>query len=135
MRRVTTDDADELAALDALLFDNCFNEKTLAHEVAIGLGWVVTDQEKLLAYALVRDDGLVLDLIRLGVHPEHQGRGLGSSLLRTLLQQRRDVILTVRAQNTGALRLYLRHGFKVVGRLCVKEHQSWVLRYFNGLLT
>jgi [ribosomal protein S18]-alanine N-acetyltransferase len=121
MRPVTTDDADALAQLDALLFpENCFNETTLANEVRLGKGWCIDSKDRLVplaAYALVRDDGYVLDLLRLGVHAAFQRRGLGRLLLERVLQEERPTMLTVRANNATALRLYLKHGFQLTGRL------------------
>ena len=128
MRPVTPDDADELAKLDAVLFpENCLNEKTLAAEVALGFGWVIERNRQVIAYALVRDDGAVLDLIRLGVHPNHQGKGLGVLLLSKLLQHKRPTMLTVRDKNQGALRLYHRAGFDIVGRLQDNDDSGWVM--------
>lgn len=109
-----------------LLFpENCFNETTLAREIELGFCWVETAQGRIIAYALVRA-GDIHDLLRLGVHPDHQGRGIGKALLLKVLEQRKPVILTVREENKGALRLYLRNGFRVIGRL--NEGRGWILR-------
>ena len=116
MRRVARNDADELAELEALLFpDNNFNETTLASEIDLGFGWVLTNGGAIVAYALVRDDGQLLDLTRLGVHPVYQSSGLGTILLEEVVRMNRQTMLTVRAENRGALRLYFRHGFEIVG--------------------
>jgi ribosomal protein S18 acetylase RimI-like enzyme len=124
LRPVTQEDADYLAALEIAVFpENAFNERTLAGELALGFGWMITQEQQPVAYALVRDDGDLLDLIRLGVDPNHQGKGLGLSLLNEVLKIRRRAILTVRTSNSKALRLYSRNGFKIVGQLS----DSWVM--------
>lgn len=51
------------------------------------------------------------------VHPEHQRRGIGTMLLRSLLQKAEDsgvatILLEVSTDNAAALRLYERHGFR-----------------------
>jgi ribosomal-protein-alanine N-acetyltransferase len=56
----------------------------------------------------------------IGVRPDHQGRGIGTALLRALLDEaeRRGtpaVLLEVRADNLDAQRLYERHGFRAIG--------------------
>jgi len=53
--------------------------------------------------------------------PERRGRGVGTGLVRELLQEARKwgcgaVLLEVRASNTPALRLYEKLGFTVSGR-------------------
>lgn len=56
----------------------------------------------------------------IGVARQHQGAGLGTGLLRTLLRRAEErtvptVALEVRADNAAAQQLYARHGFDPVG--------------------
>ncbi|QPP09208.1 GNAT family N-acetyltransferase [Streptomyces bathyalis] len=57
-------------------------------------------------------------LSRIELHPDHQGRGIGSRLIRTLLDQARregkDLTLDVLAINQRARALYLRLGLHQV---------------------
>lgn len=59
-----------------------------------------------------------IDLVDLAVHPAHQRAGHGTALLAGVLARAdatgAGVRLTVRADNTGARRLYARLGFAVV---------------------
>ncbi|WP_328912766.1 MULTISPECIES: GNAT family N-acetyltransferase [unclassified Streptomyces] len=60
------------------------------------------------------DDGLLLEHFYLA--PHHQGRGLGSAVLRTVLARADAQGATVRLkvlQGSAAQRLYARHGFTV----------------------
>jgi len=56
------------------------------------------------------------------VHPDHQGKGIGSALIQSLLDwakanaQIEKVFLTVFATNTNAIQLYKSMGFKEEGR-------------------
>lgn len=55
----------------------------------------------------------------IGVEPAHQGQGVGTALLRALLEKADEldapVFLEVRTDNDRALELYARHGFSRVG--------------------
>ena len=112
-----------IAELDMELFpDNCFNERTLKHE--IGGGVVMCAGDRLLGYLLVRWDGEVMDIIRFGVRVIHQGRGLGTRMLHdTLRCSDMDVMLCVDKQNKKAIRFYQLHNFNIIGQL----NNSWVM--------
>lgn len=58
-------------------------------------------------------------LATLAVHPEHQGTGIGSALLRDGLAQadRRGYPITVQASTPENVRFYERHGFEVIEAL------------------
>jgi ribosomal protein S18 acetylase RimI-like enzyme len=67
----------------------------------------------------------LLDITRLGVVPLARRQRVGNALLERALEDSRDVILTVRKDNTPALLLYRRHGFTVVSQTA---GESWVMR-------
>jgi ribosomal protein S18 acetylase RimI-like enzyme len=126
MRCVTQNDADVIAELEMQVFpENCFNETTIAKEIELGTGWVIELADEVVAYALVRDDGYLLDLTRLGVREDCRGMGLGAMLLDRLLGIQRDTMLTVRVTNETALHLYRTRGFQIVGRF--RDGGSWVM--------
>jgi ribosomal protein S18 acetylase RimI-like enzyme len=62
-----------------------------------------------------------LEVVYMGVVPEHRGRGVGDALLRRALQQCREhgarlLTLAVDGRNAPAKRLYERFGLKTVAR-------------------
>lgn len=129
MRKATIEDASTIAELEILLFpSNCMNERTISNEIAAGECWLVLDHQKenVWGYCLVRRDGELLDILRLGVVPEHQGQGIATLLLEKAIEAGQPTMLTVKKDNRRALKLYLRHGFRIVGQLA--SDNGWVMR-------
>jgi ribosomal protein S18 acetylase RimI-like enzyme len=63
----------------------------------------------------------------LAVREEHRGNGIGSKLLyksrqRALAAHTARITVEVFEQNEGALRLYQRHGFRILDRCAVVRH-------------
>jgi ribosomal protein S18 acetylase RimI-like enzyme len=124
VRVATFDDIPVLVDIEQRLFPlNAMNDTMLERELAVGGGLVVGTVP--CAYALLRDDGVRLDITRLGVVPEHQRKGFGELLLAHVVARGRRTMLTVAKSNRVALRLYLRHGFEVVGELT--EAAAWLM--------
>jgi len=64
--------------------------------------------------------GLTVHVVSFRVHDSFQNRGIGSHLLRAVeeearLRGRRVATLFVAQDNGGAIRLYERHGYRIVG--------------------
>lgn len=130
MQSVTKSDAAAIAELEMELFpDNSFNERTIAREIAAGGGLVVYDEQQLVAYLLARWDWEIMDIIRVGVRPSHQGQGIGKRLIVTTISNSSlDTILCVHKDNTHARHLYQSLGFEIIGQL----NFSWVMRRFRS---
>ena len=62
----------------------------------------------------------------IGVDPMHQGSGLGSALLQTVLREcdRHGLPAYLEATNTRNVRLYDRHGFEALGTIKVENAPS-----------
>lgn len=80
--------------------------------------------------------GRVIELVNLYVHPAHQGRGIGTTLLQQSLQHAMDekfaaMWLCVWQENRAALNFYQRAGFTQVGQTQVFVDsivfEDWVL--------
>ncbi len=91
--------------------------------------WILEDAQRAAAgYAVLQPSGLPLDpmpesaleLSRLYVASQAQGSGSGTALLEMVLDRvaargRPPLLLSVYSGNTGAQRLYARHGFHHAG--------------------
>ena len=115
IREANASDIDRLVELENLLFPNALNERRFELEMSLGACFVIG--RPAIAYALVRPDGPLLDLMRLGVLPTRSGEGLGRGLLGHVLSLGKPVVLTVLKDNARARRLYQLAGFKTVGVL------------------
>ncbi|EHK88455.1 ribosomal protein S18-alanine N-acetyltransferase [Saccharomonospora azurea] len=81
------------------------------------------EDDRLLGYAGLAVVGRPGDwetgLHTIAVHPDHQGKGIGTALLRALLVRADElsaaVVLEVRTDNDTAIALYERYGFERVG--------------------
>lgn len=122
---MTLDDLPVVMELEDTLFtDEAWSVDTYRSELS--------DQGGTRHYVVLEEDGVVAgwaglasaggqgDVLTIGVRPSMQGRGLGSALLTTLLEEATargcaEVFLDVRADNDRAQRLYERFGFTRVG--------------------
>jgi ribosomal protein S18 acetylase RimI-like enzyme len=133
IRLIDLDDIPRLLELEQL-FENSMAEPVLARELEVGSGFAFVGNMNpwILGYALIREDGDLIDLTRLAVDPVEQGVGVGTLLLKHVLSLCCDTMLTVRKANHKAIRLYLKHGFAVVGHISAAD--AWVLRRPSGLV-
>jgi ribosomal-protein-alanine N-acetyltransferase len=129
LRQATLADVDRLAELEAVLFNNAMPPSLLERELGTGFGYVIGDP--IYAYALVRKQGDLLDLTRLGVEPAHQGQGTGARLLDHVLSLGYRVQLTVLKNNHRALQLYLSRGFEIVAQVNgeTDSESAWVAEH------
>lgn len=87
------------------------NEKTRRYYV------VQNSSNEIVAYAGLMCIPPVADVQTIAVVSEYEGKGLGTVLLRTLMDQAREqgaheMLLEVREDNPRAQALYVRHGFE-----------------------
>lgn len=124
MRLATPNDADRIAELDMLLFDNCFNERTIGIELGLGPCWV--EGTPVVAYVITRWDTNITDITRVAVHPNFQSMGLGKRLVEVALTTPGPHMLTVRKDNTRALRLYQKMDFEIISHLI--HIPAWIMK-------
>jgi [ribosomal protein S18]-alanine N-acetyltransferase len=126
IRPGTPEDAADLGALEVELFGTgAWSPADLLGLDGAAARWVrvMTDaDDRVAAYVVTTTIGEVVDLLRIGVRPDHQRRGLGGILLTAALDAAHDLpeattmMLEVSETNVAAAALYAGHGFVVVDR-------------------
>lgn len=75
-----------------------------------------------------REAGAIF-LANIQIHPDYQNHGLGTAVIRSLLQSAQSLRLPVRLQvlkvNTAAQRLYIRLGFETTGTTSSHRLMRW----------
>ncbi|MEZ5097312.1 MAG: GNAT family N-acetyltransferase [Nocardioides sp.] len=127
MIRVATDtDSAVLEALEVELFGaGAWGAEALLGSAGGPVRWVrvATDQaDEVAAYVVTTGAAEAVDLLRIGVRPDHQRRGLAGILLTAAVDAARTelgadrMLLEVSHANEPAVRLYHGHGFEVIDR-------------------
>ena len=87
-----------------------------------GRRFIVGEAGSLEGWAAMDASGAFAHILSIDVEPSFQGRGMGSSLLSSLLSSAKDMgkkkcVLVVSCDNEKALGLYKKFGFKTQGRI------------------
>jgi [ribosomal protein S18]-alanine N-acetyltransferase len=126
LRPMTKADMAAIIALEQQLFpEDAWTPEMFASEFAQPasrrLYLVAEAANALIGYAgMMFTGGSQADVVTLAVNPARWGRGTGTALLTTLVDEAgkrgyEEVLLEVREDNPRARQLYLRHGFTEVG--------------------
>jgi ribosomal-protein-alanine N-acetyltransferase len=120
-------DVVRCAKLDKVLFgeDDPWSASVFASELSAGHRYfgAYSPDDTLVGYAglsvVGRPPDAETSVHTIGVDPQWQGHGIGTALLRRLLDiadsLAAPVFLEVRTDNAGAIALYERHGFQRLG--------------------
>jgi [ribosomal protein S18]-alanine N-acetyltransferase len=124
LRPATAADAPAMAALEAQLFGaDAWSEAAVLAEVE-GPGRhavVAVDDGQVVGYAVTMGSADLVDLQRIGVHPERQRQGVARTLLEDSLTHAREegatrMLLEVSAENAAALAFYAAADFVEIDR-------------------
>jgi ribosomal-protein-alanine N-acetyltransferase len=117
-------DLDEVVAIERLSFTLPWSRGAFLYEMEqnrVARCWVLREAEHVIGYVCLWEIGDEVHVTNIAVHPESRRRGLGRTLLSSVLDDARQrrlrvVGLEVRPSNHEALGMYDSFGFKVVGR-------------------
>ena len=122
-RKMTTDDAEQMAEIEELCFAMPWSRKDFWQEAvnnnAVYIVGVI--DEKIAAYAGAWISFEEAQVTNVAVHPSFRQQGIGTQLFKHLidavkLQGVTAITLEVRPSNEAALKLYEKFGLKSVGR-------------------
>lgn len=121
--KMTEAHVSSIAELEKLCFQNPWSVNSIASELRNPLSvWLVAvEHGEVLGYVGSQSvlDGA--DMMNIAVHPTHRSKGVGYTLISSLIDQLREknvisLSLEVRVSNESAIRLYRKMGFEVVGK-------------------
>jgi len=116
VRPATTDDAGALRDLERLLFGlDAWSLDSVRDEVLADHVVVCDEGDTITGYVATRPADQVLDLLRIGVHPQGRRAGVGTLLLAQV-PTTIPVLLEVSAANEGAIAFYVIRGFVEIDR-------------------
>ena len=122
-RRMTQDDADVIAELEAKSFAMPWSREDFWHEAQNELAtYIVCElEERIIAYAGAWVSFNQAEVMSVAVEPEFRGQGFGTILFGELIKAVKErgaksITLEVRPSNTVAIKLYESFGLRSVGR-------------------
>jgi [ribosomal protein S18]-alanine N-acetyltransferase len=121
-RPLSTSDLPRVLPVEARAYSHPWSRGNFIDSLAAGYhAALLLDDDTLLGYYVAMAGVDELHLLNLTVAPEHQGQGLGHTLMDAVeaLAQRLAlprVLLEVRPSNARARALYARRGFAEIGR-------------------
>lgn len=121
VRTANENDLEEIFRIEKLSFKEPYPKSLLYIYLKLSgdLFLVVEDRGKVIGYIIgLIKHSIIGHIISLAIDPEYRRKGYGSYLLTALLDKleklgARIVRLEVRVSNKTAIRLYLKHGFKI----------------------
>lgn len=122
-RAMLPTDVDAVHTLDARAYPHPWGRANFADAIASGYvcACLCAADGTLMGHVVVMRGVDEMHLLNITVAPEHQGRGLGSAMLRDVVawsqaEGAEALWLEVRQSNERARRLYVRGGFEAVGQ-------------------
>jgi ribosomal-protein-alanine N-acetyltransferase len=117
-------DLDEVLAIERASFTMPWSRGAVLYEIEqnrVARCYVTREAERIVGYICVWEVADEMHITNIAVHPDVRRRGIGRSLLGSVLEDARRrgtraVVLEVRPSNREARALYESFGFRVVGR-------------------
>ncbi|WP_205697821.1 ribosomal protein S18-alanine N-acetyltransferase [Conexibacter sp. SYSU D00693] len=121
IRRLTYADLPQVIAIERRAFPTPWSLAMFVLELSKPAGWCLAAERdgRIVGYCVCSRYDTVWHVMNVAVDPTLRRQGIADALLLALFERVRDVsaryTLEVRPSNTGAIRLYERHGFVAAG--------------------
>lgn len=128
---MTRKDVDLINQILQSEFDDFWTTDILENEFSNPKSFyiVATQKEEIVGFAGIWNDTYNMHITNIAVKKAYRHKGIGDSLLKELIQitkekNKETITLEVNEQNTIAQNLYLKNGFKIMGKR---------KKYYNGI--
>lgn len=75
---------------------------------------IVADNGEILGYCAFSDEGKVIHIKSIAVHPNYRNNGIAKTLIKEIIKLKKDIYLEVKVSNQIAIKLYESLGFKKI---------------------
>lgn len=114
--KLTKEDVQEVTKLGTILnpnFTNLFHIENLNPNETI---FIYKENNIIKGFIHIQNGLDIIDLLNIIVKPEYQNQGIGSVLLKYIIDNKQDkkIMLEVRSKNINAIKLYQKYDFKII---------------------
>ena len=114
--KLTKEDVQEVIQLGTMLnpnFSKLFHIENLNPNETI---YIYKENNINKGFIHIQNGLDIIDLLNIIVKPEYQNQGIGSVLLKYIIDNKQDkkIMLEVRSKNINAIKLYQKYDFKII---------------------
>ncbi len=115
-------DLNEVLKIDSEIFPfDGWSAQAFRSSILAGDSWIIKLGSEILGYAIFTHVVGESELLHIGIHPNHRQEGLASLLMSFMLERTLRIgtfnwFLEVRESNIAAQNLYIKFGYRRVGR-------------------
>lgn len=114
--KLTKEEVQEVIQLGAMLnpnFSKLFHIENLNPNETI---YIYKENNINKGFIHIQNGLDIIDLLNIIVKPEYQNQGIGSVLLKYIIDNKQDkkIMLEVRSKNINAIKLYQKYDFKII---------------------
>ena len=114
--KLTKEEVQEVIQLGTMLnpnFSKLFHIENLNPNETI---YIYKENKNIKGFIHTQNGLDIIDLLNIIVKPEYQNQGIGSILLKYIInnKQNKKIMLEVRSKNINAIKLYQKYDFKII---------------------
>ena len=114
--KLTKEEVQEVIQLGTMLnpnFSKLFHIENLNPNETI---YIYKENNNIKGFIHTQNGLDIIDLLNIIVKPEYQNQGIGSILLKYIIDNKQDkkIMLEVRSKNINAIKLYQKYDFKII---------------------